>query len=226
MSILKIEKLVKTYGSGDTVVKALDSVSFSVEKGEFVAVVGQSGSGKSTLLHMIAGIDKPDSGSIVVDGKDILKLGNKDIAEYRRKEVSLIYQFYNLVPVMNVSENIAISDMLVGKKVDKEKLNTILKRFNLENRKKHFPNQLSGGQQQRTAVGRVLYTSPKILLADEPTGNLDSVNSKEIIEYFKWINEEYNQTIIIITHDATIAQQAKRIISIEDGKIISDEAIR
>ena len=226
MSILKVEKLVKTYGSGDAVVKALDSVSFSVEKGEFIAVTGQSGSGKSTLLHMIAGIDKPDSGNIIVDGKDILKLSNKDIAEYRRKEVSLIYQFYNLVPVLNVSENITISDMLINKKIDKIKLDTILKQLNLENRKKHFPNQLSGGQQQRTAVGRVVYTSPKILLADEPTGNLDSKNSHEIIEYFKWINKEYNQTIILITHDISIAKQAKRIISIEDGTIISDEAIR
>ena len=220
MSILKVEKLSKIYGEKDTKTIAVDNVSFEVEKGEFVAIVGTSGSGKSTLLHMIGGVDKPTSGTIEINGVNIYELDEAKQAEFRRREVALIYQFYNLIPVLNVEENMCLPIKLDNKKVDEQKLSEMIETLGLKERRKNLPNELSGGQQQRVAIGRSLMQNPAILLADEPTGNLDSQNSKEIIELLKKSNKEYNQTIILVTHDEEIAKQADRIITINDGKIV------
>ena len=220
MSILKVENLSKIYGEKDTKTIAVDNVSFEVEKGEFVAIVGTSGSGKSTLLHMIGGVDKPTSGTIEINGVNIYELDEAKQAEFRRREVALIYQFYNLIPVLNVEENMCLPIKLDNKKVDEQKLNEMIETLGLKERRKNLPNELSGGQQQRVAIGRSLMQNPAILLADEPTGNLDSQNSKEIIELLKKSNKEYNQTIILVTHDEEIAKQADRIITINDGKIV------
>ena len=219
MEILKVENLTKTYGKKDTEVKALDNISFSVNKGEFIAIVGASGSGKSTLLHLIGGVDKPSSGKVYINGKDIYSLSKDEIAIFRRNEIGLIYQFYNLIPILNVKENITLPCDLEGKKVDEKRLNEIIQMLGLENRKEHLPNELSGGQQQRVAIGRALINNPSIILADEPTGNLDSKASKEIIDLLKNSNKKYNQTILLITRDENIAKQADRIITIQDGKI-------
>lgn len=220
MEILKVENLSKIYGEKDTKTVAVDNVSFEVEKGEFVAIVGTSGSGKSTLLHMIGGVDKPTSGKIEINGVNIYELDEAKQAEFRRREVALIYQFYNLIPVLNVEENMCLPIKLDNKKVDENKLNEMIEKLGLKERRKNLPNELSGGQQQRVAIGRSLMQNPAILLADEPTGNLDSQNSKEIIELLKKSNKEYNQTIILVTHDEEIAKQADRIITINDGKIV------
>ena len=220
MSILKVENLSKIYGEKDTKTIAVDNVSFEVEKGEFVAIVGTSGSGKSTLLHMIGGVDKPTSGTIEINGVNIYELDEAKQAEFRRREVALIYQFYNLIPVLNVEENMCLPIKLDNKKVDEQKLSEMIETLGLKERRKNLPNELSGGQQQRVAIGRSLMQTPAILLADEPTGNLDSQNSKEIIELLKKSNKEYNQTIILVTHDEEIAKQADRIITINDGKIV------
>ena len=219
MEILKVENLCKTYGKGENEVKAVDNMSFSVEKGEFVAIVGSSGSGKSTLLHLIGGVDKPTSGKVFINGNDIYSFNDDKLAIFRRREVGLIYQFYNLIPILNVVENITLPADLDGKKVDSEKLEELLKTLALEDRKKHLPNQLSGGQQQRVSIGRAIINSPSIMLADEPTGNLDSKASEEIINLLKLSNKKYGQTLIVITHDEKIAMEADRIIKIEDGKI-------
>jgi len=223
MEILKVEKLTKTYGSDKNLVKAVDNISFSVEKGEFLAIVGSSGSGKSTLLHLIGGVDKPSSGRVIVDGKDIYKLDSDALAIFRRRQVGLIYQFYNLIPILNVIENITLPKDLDNITVEKEELKTLLAMLGLENRTSHLPNELSGGQQQRVAIGRALINNPAIILADEPTGNLDSKSSDEVLTALKISNKKYKQTIIMITHDLEIAKNADRIITIEDGKIISDE---
>ena len=223
MEILKVENLTKTYGKGTTKVVALDNVSFSVEKGEFLAIVGASGSGKSTLLHLLGGVDRPTSGKVIIDGNDIFKLNDDKLAIFRRRNIGLIYQFYNLIPILNVEENITLPVQLDSKEVDQDKLDEMLNLLGLKNRKKHLPNELSGGQQQRTSIGRALITNPSIILADEPTGNLDSNSSNEIITLLKESNKKFNQTIIIITHDLEIAKQANRVITIEDGKIIKDE---
>ena len=222
MEILKVENLTKIYGKDSTKVVALDHVSFSVEKGEFVAIVGASGSGKSTLLHLIGGVDRPTSGKVFIDGKDIFNFNDDKLAIFRRRQVGLIYQFYNLIPILNVEENIALPLSLDNREIDKEKLNEMLKLLGLQNRRLHLPNELSGGQQQRTSIGRALITNPTIILADEPTGNLDSKSSDEIVALLKKSNKELNQTIIMITHNMEIAKVADRIIKIEDGKIISD----
>ena len=226
MEILRIEHLSKVYGSGDTAVKALNDVSFSVEKGEFVAIIGPSGSGKSTLLHMLGGVDRPTSGKVLVDNTDIYNLDEIQLAIFRRRQIGLIYQFYNLIPVLNVEENITLPLLLDGHKVDKKQFDEIIKILNLEKRLNHLPNQLSGGQQQRVSIGRALINNPAIMLADEPTGNLDSKNSSEIVDLLKMFNKTFNQTLIIITHDERIALQADRIISIEDGEIKKDEVVR
>ncbi|MBS4174190.1 ABC transporter ATP-binding protein [Bacillus sp. FJAT-49736] len=226
MEILKIEHLSKQYGKGETAVKALDDVSFSVKKGEFVAIIGPSGSGKSTLLHLLGGVDRPTSGKVFVDNTDIYSLNETQLAIFRRRQIGLIYQFYNLIPVLTVEENITLPLLLDGHKVDKKQFQDTVKLLNLENRLHHLPNQLSGGQQQRVSIGRALISNPAIMLADEPTGNLDSKNSKEIIDLLKMFNKTFNQTLIVITHDEGIALQADRVISIEDGKIASDEVIR
>lgn len=223
MSILKVTNLVKTYGKGNNLVKAVDDVSFEVPEGEFVAVVGASGSGKSTLLHLIGGVDNPTSGSIIVDGEDISKYNSDKLAVFRREKVGIIYQFYNLIPVLNIAENITLPTDLANKKVDQEYLKELLKTLGLADRVKHLPNQLSGGQQQRVAIGRALFNRPKLILADEPTGNLDKKSSDEIVGLLKTANQKYHQTIILVTHDLNIASQADRIITFEDGKIISDE---
>lgn len=223
MEILKVENLVKTYGKGENKINAVDNLSFSVEKGEFVAIVGASGSGKSTLLHLLGGVDRPTSGKVYIDGTDIYSLNNDKLAIFRRRQIGLIYQFYNLLPILNVVENITLPCDLDGQKVDEEKLNELIKTLGLETRKEHLPNQLSGGQQQRVSIGRAMINTPAIMLADEPTGNLDSKASDEIIELLKLSNKKYNQTVIIITHDLDIASQAERVITIEDGKIIKDE---
>lgn len=223
MEILKVENLSKIYGKGENEVKAVDNVSFQVEKGEFVAIIGSSGSGKSTLLHLIGGVDRPTSGKVYIDGKDIYKLNNDNLAIFRRRQIGLIYQFYNLIPILNVEENITLPCDLDGQKVNKEKLEELLKTLGLEKRKNHLPNELSGGQQQRVSIGRAIINSPAIMLADEPTGNLDSKASEEIISLLKLSNKKYNQTVIVITHDEKIALEADRIITIEDGKIIKDE---
>lgn len=222
MEILKVENLTKIYGKGTTKVTALDNVSFSVEKGEFVAIVGASGSGKSTLLHLLGGVDRPTSGKVFIDGNDIYKMNDDNLAIFRRRQIGLIYQFYNLIPILNVEENITLPSDLDNKKVDNKKLNELLVTLGLENRRKHLPNELSGGQQQRTSIGRALITDPSLVLADEPTGNLDSKASDEIVSLLKTSNKKYNQTIIMITHDLEIAKNADRIITIEDGKIIKD----
>ena len=222
MEILKVENLTKIYGKDSTKVVALDHVSFSVEKGEFVAIVGASGSGKSTLLHVIGGVDRPTSGKVFIDGKDIFNFNDDKLAIFRRRQVGLIYQFYNLIPILNVEENIALPLSLDNREIDKEKLNEMLKLLGLQNRRLHLPNELSGGQQQRTSIGRALITNPTIILADEPTGNLDSKSSDEIVALLKKSNKELNQTIIMITHNMEIAKVADRIIKIEDGKIVSE----
>ena len=223
MEILKVENLTKIYGKGLAEVKALDNVTFSVNKGEFLAIVGASGSGKSTLLHLIGGVDRPTSGKVYIDGKDIYQLSNDNLAIFRRRQIGLIYQFYNLIPILNVEENITLPCDLDEQKVNAEKLQDLLKTLGLEKRKKHLPNELSGGQQQRVSIGRAIINSPAIMLADEPTGNLDSKASEEIISLLKLSNKKYNQTVIVITHDEKIALEADRIITIEDGKIIKDE---
>ena len=223
MEILKVENLNKTYGKGENQVKAVDNISFSVEKGEFVAIIGASGSGKSTLLHLIGGVDRPTSGKVYIDGKDIYTLNDDNLAIFRRRQVGLIYQFYNLIPVLNVSENITLPTKLDGRKVNEAKLNDLLKTLGLEKRRNNLPNQLSGGQQQRVSIGRAMMNEPALMLADEPTGNLDSKASEEIISLLRLSNKKYNQTVIIITHDEKIALEADRIITIDDGKIIKVE---
>ena len=223
MEILRIENLNKIYGKGDTQVKAVDNVSFSVEKGEFVAIIGASGSGKSTLLHLIGGVDRPTSGKVFIEGKDIYSLNDDNLAIFRRRQIGLIYQFYNLIPVLNVAENITLPTKLDGRDVDEKRLDELLKTLGLEKRKYNLPNQLSGGQQQRVSIGRAIINEPALMLADEPTGNLDSKASEEIISLLKLSNKKYNQTVIVITHDEKIALEADRIITIDDGKIIKDE---
>ena len=225
MEILRVENLTKTYGKGNTAVTALDNVSFSVNKGEFVAVISPSVQGKSTLLHIIGGVDFPSSGKVFIDGTDIYNLNETQLAIFRRRQIGLIYQFYNLIPILNVEENITLPQLLDGGSVDKEHLNELISTLGLEGRLKHLPNQLSGGQQQRVSIGRALVNNPALVLADEPTGNLDSKNSEEIVNLLKLYNQMYNQTLILITHDEKIALQADRIISIEDGKISKDEVI-
>jgi putative ABC transport system ATP-binding protein len=226
MKILRVENLCKNYGKGETLVKALDHVSFEVEEGEFVAVVGASGSGKSTLLHILGAVDRPTSGKVYVDGEDVFKKNETNLAIFRRRKVGLIYQFYNLIPILNVKENISLPILLDNKKVDETYLNELIGILGLEKRIYHLPNELSGGQQQRVSIGRALMNHPTLLLADEPTGNLDSKSSHEIIELLKESNEKYHQTIIMITHDMSLAQNASRIIEIEDGKIVNDKVIR
>lgn len=222
MEILKVLNLTKIYGKGESKVVALDDVSFTVEKGEFVAIVGASGSGKSTLLHLIGGVDKPTKGQVFINDKDIYQMNDDALAIFRRRQIGLVYQFYNLIPILNVEENITLPLELDGRCVDKNLLNDILKLLGLENRKKHLPNELSGGQQQRTSIGRALITKPSILLCDEPTGNLDSKASDEIMSILKKTNKDLKQTIIIITHNMEIAKLADRIIKIEDGKIVKE----
>ncbi len=223
MEILRVENLNKIYGKGENEVRAVDNVSFSVEKGEFIAIIGASGSGKSTLLHLLGGVDRPTSGKVYIDGKDIYALNDEKLAIFRRRQVGLIYQFYNLIPILNVEENIKLPCDLDGKEVDPKRLNELLKTLNLENRKTHLPNELSGGQQQRVSIGRAIINNPAIMLADEPTGNLDSKASEEIISLLRLSNQKYKQTVIVITHDEKIALEADRIITIGDGKIIKDE---
>lgn len=224
--ILRIENLTKIYGSGENEIRAVDNVSFSVEKGEFLSIIGPSGSGKSTLLHILGGVDRPTSGKVFMNGQDIYAQNEDELAIFRRRQVGLIYQFYNLIPVLNVVENITLPLLMDSRKVNEEHLSELLKVLGLEDRKNHLPNQLSGGQQQRVSIGRALMNTPAVVLADEPTGNLDSKNSREIMELLKYSNEKYGQTLIIITHDEQSALLADRIISIEDGKIASDERIR
>jgi len=223
MEILKVDNLTKIYGKDTTKVVALDHVSFSVEKGEFVAIVGASGSGKSTLLHLIGGVDRPTSGKVFIDGKDIFNFNDDKLAIFRRRQVGLIYQFYNLIPILNVEENITLPLSLDNREVNENELDELIKMLKLEKRKKHLPNELSGGEQQRTSIGRALITNPTIILADEPTGNLDSKASDEIVELLRKTNKELKQTIIMITHNLEIASLADRIIKIEDGKIVSEE---
>ena len=223
MEILRVENLNKTYGKGENQVKAVDNVSFSVQKGEFVAIIGASGSGKSTLLHLIGGVDRPTSGKVFIDGKDIYTLNDDNLAIFRRRQIGLIYQFYNLIPVLNVAENITLPTKLDGRDVDERRLNDLLKTLGLEKRKYNLPNQLSGGQQQRVSIGRAMMNEPALMLADEPTGNLDSKASEEIISLLRLSNKKYNQTVIVITHDEKIALEADRIITIDDGKITKDE---
>lgn len=224
MEILRVENLNKTYGKGENQVKAVDNVSFSVQKGEFVAIIGASGSGKSTLLHLIGGVDRPTSGKVFIDGKDIYTLNDDNLAIFRRRQIGLIYQFYNLIPVLNVAENITLPTKLDGRDVDERRLNDLLKTLGLEKRKYNLPNQLSGGQQQRVSIGRAMMNEPALMLADEPTGNLDSKASEEIISLLRLSNKKYNQTVIVITHDEKIALEADRVITIDDGKIIKDES--
>ena len=225
MEILRVENLVKTYGKGETKINAVDHISFSIEKGEFVAIVGASGSGKSTLLHLLGGVDRPTSGKVFIDGKDIYGLNDDALAIFRRRQIGIIYQFYNLIPILNVTENILLPCDLDGASIPHERLNEVLDILNLKNRKNHLPNELSGGQQQRVSIGRAIINNPAIVLADEPTGNLDSKASDEIVSLLKMSNKKYNQTIIMITHDLEIASSADRIITFDDGKIIKDERI-
>ncbi|MBR1568314.1 MAG: ABC transporter ATP-binding protein [Lachnospiraceae bacterium] len=220
MEILRVEDLTKIYGKGDSEVVALDHMSFSVEKGEFLAIVGASGSGKSTLLHLLGGVDRPTSGKVYIDGEDIYALNDDKLAIFRRRQVGLIYQFYNLIPILNVEENITLPLSLDSREVDKERLDQLIGLLGLDNRRKHLPNELSGGQQQRTSIGRALITNPTIVLADEPTGNLDSKSSDEIVNLLKRSNKEYKQTIIMITHNMEIAKTADRVLRIEDGRLI------
>ena len=226
MEILRAEDLTKIYGTGENQVVALDHVSFSVNKGEFLAIIGPSGSGKSTLLHILGGVDTPTSGKVYMEGTDVYAQKEKQLAIFRRRQVGLIYQFYNLIPVLNVVENMTLPVRMDGRPVNKEHLNELLEILSLKGRENHLPNQLSGGQQQRVSIGRALMNAPAVVLADEPTGNLDSKNSQEIVELLKYSNQKFNQTLIVITHDENIALQADRIIAIEDGKITRDEVIR
>lgn len=226
MEILRVENLTKIYGKGENEVRALDDVSFSVNKGEFIAVIGPSGSGKSTLLHILGGVDRPTSGRVLMDGKDVYAQNEEQLAIFRRRQVGLIYQFYNLIPVLNVTENITLPVLMDGQRVNRDRLKELITTLGLTGRENHLPNQLSGGQQQRVSIGRALMNAPAVVLADEPTGNLDSKNSKEIVDLLKISNEKYGQTLIVITHDERIALQADRIISIDDGKITRDEVIR
>ncbi len=226
MEILRVENLRKTYGSGENAVHALDGVSFSVEKGEFVAIIGPSGSGKSTLLHILGGVDKPTSGKVWMDGNDVYAQNDEQLAIFRRRQVGLIYQFYNLIPVLNVVENITLPVLMDGQKVNRERLDELLTVLGLHGRENHLPNQLSGGQQQRVSIGRALMNAPAVVLADEPTGNLDRKNSQEIVGLLRLSNRKYHQTLIVITHDESIALQADRIIAFEDGRITRDEVLR
>ncbi len=226
MEILRVENLKKVYGQGENEVHALDGVSFSVEKGEFIAIVGPSGSGKSTLLHILGGVDIPTSGKVYMEGQDVFAQNEEQLAIFRRRQVGLIYQFYNLLPVLNVKENLTLPILMDGRKVNQTKLQEMLHILRLEGREKHLPNQLSGGQQQRVSIGRALMNTPAVVLADEPTGNLDSRNSQEIIELLKKSNQKFGQTLIMITHDENIALQANRVIAIEDGRITRDEVMR
>ena len=226
MEVLKAEHLTKVYGSGENEVRALDDVSFYIQRGEFVAIIGPSGSGKSTLLHILGGVDRPTSGRVYLDGTDVYSQNEEQLAIFRRREGGLIYQFYNLIPVLNVVENMTLPVQMDGRKVGEERLQELLKLLSLEDRKNHLPNQLSGGQQQRVSIGRALMNAPAIVLADEPTGNLDSRNSQEIMELLKLSNKKYSQTLVMITHDENLALQADRIIAIEDGRIARDEVIR
>ena len=226
MEILKIENLTKVYGEGENQVRALDDVSFSVEKGEFLAIIGPSGSGKSTLLHILGGVDRPTSGKVWMDGQDVYEQNEEQLAIFRRRQVGLIYQFYNLIPVLDVVENMTLPVLMDGRQVNEERLRELLDTLGLTDRQKSLPNQLSGGQQQRVSIGRALMNAPAVVLADEPTGNLDSKNSQEIVELLKQSNRKYGQTLIVITHDESIALQADRVIAIEDGRIVRDERIR
>ena len=226
MEILRAENLTKIYGTGENQVVALDHVSFSVNKGEFLAIIGPSGSGKSTLLHILGGVDTPTSGKVYMEGTDVYAQKEEQLAIFRRRKVGLIYQFYNLIPVLNVVENMTLPVRMDGRPVNKEHLNELMEILSLKGRENHLPNQLSGGQQQRVSIGRALMNAPAVVLADEPTGNLDSKNSQEIVELLKYSNQKFNQTLIVITHDENIALQADRIIAIEDGKITRDEVIR
>ncbi len=226
MEILRVENLCKTYGKGENAVHALNNVSFSVKKGEFIAIIGPSGSGKSTLLHILGGVDKPTSGKVFLDGCDVYAQNTDQLAIFRRRQVGLIYQFYNLIPVLNVTENMTLPVLMDGQEINQERLQELLSTLGLKGRENHLPNQLSGGQQQRVSIGRALMNAPAVMLADEPTGNLDSKNSQEIVELLKFSNQKYNQTLIIITHDENIALQADRILAIEDGRITRDEVIR
>ena len=226
MEILRVEDLTKVYGKGENEVRAVDNVSFSVEKGEFLAIIGPSGSGKSTLLHILGGVDRPTSGKVYMNGQDVYAQNEDQLAIFRRRQVGLIYQFYNLIPVLDVVENITLPVLMDGSKVNEERLNELLSTLGLSDRRKNLPNQLSGGQQQRVSIGRALMNAPAVVLADEPTGNLDSKNSQEIVELLKFSNKKYSQTLIIITHDESIALQADRIIAIEDGRIVKDERLR
>lgn len=223
MNILEVKNLSKIYGKGDTLVKAVDDVSFTVEQGEFVAIIGPSGSGKSTLLHIIGGVDTPTEGNVIIDGTDITRLKESPLSIFRRRQIGLVYQFYNLIPILTVEENLTLPLLLDGRKPNKEQIDYLVSNLGLSDRLKHLPNQLSGGQQQRVSIGRALANNPALLLADEPTGNLDSENSKEIVALLRKFNREHNQTVIMITHDERIAQSADRIIAIEDGKIVKDE---
>lgn len=226
MEILKVENLTKVYGEGENQVHALNDVSFSIDKGEFVAIIGPSGSGKSTLLHILGGVDRPTSGKVYMDNQDVYAQNEDQLAIFRRRQVGLIYQFFNLIPVLNVTENITLPVLMDGQKVNEERLNDLMETLKLTHRKNHLPNQLSGGQQQRVSIGRALMNAPAVVLADEPTGNLDSKNSQEIVELLKMSNKKYGQTLLVITHDENIALQADRIIAIEDGKITRDEVLR
>ena len=226
MEMLRVENLTKVYGTGEHQVRALDGVSFSVDKGQFVAIIGPSGSGKSTLLHILGGVDRPTSGKVYMNGQDVYKRNEDQLAIFRRREVGLIYQFYNLIPVLNVTENITLPVLMDGRKVNQERLQEMLQTLGLQGREKHLPNQLSGGQQQRVSIGRALMNAPAVVLADEPTGNLDSKNSQDIVDLLKYSNRRFEQTLIVITHDESIALQADRILAIEDGKITRDEVIR
>jgi putative ABC transport system ATP-binding protein len=226
MDILRVENLVKTYKNGNTTINAVDNVSFSVEKGDFVAIVGASGSGKSTLLHLLGGVDRPTSGKVFIDNVDIYSMNNDALAIFRRRQVGLIYQFYNLIPILNVEENMTLPILLDGKSVDKNYLKELIDILGLERRINHLPNELSGGQQQRVSIGRALISRPDIILADEPTGNLDSKASREIMDLLRLSNEKYHQTIIMITHDMNLAKEANRIITLEDGHIVKDEKIK
>lgn len=226
MEILRIEHLSKVYGQGENQVRAVDDVSFSVEKGEFLAIIGPSGSGKSTLLHILGGVDRPTSGKVYVDGQDVYAQDEDHLAIFRRRQVGLIYQFYNLIPVLNVVENMTLPVLMDGRAVNRQRLDELLDVLDLRGREKHLPNQLSGGQQQRVSIGRALMNAPAVVLADEPTGNLDSKNSQKIVELLKLSNRKYGQTLVIITHDENIALQAHRIIAIEDGRITRNQRIR
>lgn len=223
MSIVKVENVTKIYGKGAAEVRALDGVSFEIEEGDFVAIIGKSGSGKSTLMHILGGVDKPTTGHVLVGGKDILKLSRKDLALYRRREVGLIYQFYNLVPILNVRENLLLPALLDKRKIDEKEVEELLEVLDLKNRVYHLPNELSGGQEQRVSIGRSLLQHPTLILADEPTGNLDTKSSSEIISLLSLANQKYKRTIIMITHDREMAKYARRILTLEDGKIIKDE---